>query len=172
MSDQIDEASDPLMRELGRRVKTSHGDTTVEQIVLKYGVPFKGIDRPAGMRLGPKKNCFRNSYYAASKRDGLLYVEGFAMVKGGWLFHHAWVSADGVHAVDVTLRYAPSSIHLVGIPFPIGLATEEIVESGGLLPLFDAQKSRARMEELTIKRRIPGLTSSVEDGLRRLGRIS
>ena len=37
-------------------------------------------------------------------------------------FHHAWISPDGVQAIDLTLRHPPSSILFVGIPFSIGLA--------------------------------------------------
>lgn len=32
------------------------------------------------------------------------YVEGFAIGKGELCFGHAWVTLDGIHAIDVTLQ--------------------------------------------------------------------
>jgi hypothetical protein len=37
-----------------------------------------------------------------------IYVEGFAITPiFGTPFHHAWITLDGIHAIDVTLKKAP-----------------------------------------------------------------
>src|SRR4051812_26506893 len=127
--------TDLLISELIHWVNNSRGNTTVERIVLEHGAPFRGVDRPRGIRLGPIKNCYRNSYLAAS-RNGMLYVEGFAMVEDRPPFHHAWISPEGITAIDPTLRRPPSRVRFFGIPFSIGLATRELVETDQTLPLI------------------------------------
>jgi hypothetical protein len=97
----------PVARQLGRKIEGFRrvdidSNLKVEELVLKYGRPFISVDRPKGFRLGAKKECFLNSYYAADKGQG-FYVEGYGLHED-WLFHHAWITLDGLHAVDVTLR--------------------------------------------------------------------
>lgn len=144
-------ASEILKKELTRRVNNEHGDSTIERIVLEHGTRFAGIDRPKGMRLGPIKNCYRNSYHAAGRHQGMLYVEGFAMVRKTLLIQHAWISPDGIHAIDLTLRHTSSDIEFYGIPFSIGLATTELVETDATLPLFCLWKPQARLHALAEK---------------------
>lgn len=141
----------PLIKALNRRVNVPCGDSTLEQIVLKHGTSFKGIDRPKGMRLGPSKDCYRNSYHAAGRHEGMLYVEGFAMVRDHFPFQHAWISPDGTHAIDLTIRYPPSEIQFFGIAFSIGKATTELVETDATLPLFCLWKPPSRLHALAEK---------------------
>lgn len=143
--------SNALAAELARRADSGHGDSTVERLVLQYGVSFKGIVRPKGMRLGPIKNCFRNSYHAAGKHDGMLYVEGFAMPKGYPPIEHAWISPDGIHAIDLTLRHPATDIEFLGIPFSIGLATSELFARGATLPLLSLSRPISRVRILAEK---------------------
>jgi 3(or 17)beta-hydroxysteroid dehydrogenase len=63
----------PAARELVRKVEGTRrfgGNTKVEEVVLKYGLPFIGTARPKGYRLRRKKECFLNSYYAADEELG------------------------------------------------------------------------------------------------------
>jgi hypothetical protein len=145
-------STDLLISELTRWANNSRGNTTVEQIVLEHGAPFTGVDRPRGMRLGPIKNCYRNSYKGATSND-MLYVEGFAMVDDRPPFHHAWISPDGITAIDLTLRRPPSRVRFFGIPFSIGLATRELVETGRTLPLIGTWKPRTQLYLLAEKAR-------------------
>ena len=34
-----------------------------------------------------------------------------------WPFHHAWITVDGVHSIDVTLRDTGPDVSYFGIPF-------------------------------------------------------
>jgi hypothetical protein len=124
------------------------GNTRVEEIVLRHGRRFEPSSKPKGMRLGPKKKCFSNSYHVASKFD-YLYVEGFALNEAtGGPFHHAWISDDGVRAFDVTLRRPLVGLHYFGIAFPLSVATCEMVRSDLRLPLLDYSKPKVLMEKL------------------------
>ncbi|MFQ3451795.1 hypothetical protein PMN64_00500 [Bradyrhizobium sp. UFLA01-814] len=140
-----------LLKELSRRAYSKHGDNTIERIVLEHGVPFTGIDRPKGMRLRKAQYCFRNSFYAASEQPGMLYVEGFAAVANSVVVHHGWISPDGVHAIDVTLRYPPESIEFFGVAFTVGTATSELLQTNQLMPLFNSWKPGSRLLVLAEK---------------------
>jgi hypothetical protein len=85
-------------------------------MVLEHGRVFTGIERPKGYRQWAMKQCFRNAATLALRDKG-CYVEGFAISSSGSIYiHHAWITLDGVHSVDVTWRDAPSC-HYFGIEF-------------------------------------------------------
>jgi hypothetical protein len=85
--------------------------------VIEYGRSFVGVKRPSEYRLGPIKNCYANAGNLAVDDEG-IYVEGFAMSPGtGLPFHHAWLTTDGVNAIDVTLRSPAQDCSYFGIAF-------------------------------------------------------
>lgn len=88
----------------------------MERFVLRNGTRYEPRRKPAGFRLGPIKECFKNSAKLALSR-GLDYVEGFA--HSGLIslpIYHAWcVDADG-GIVDVTWRTPGESYIGVVIP--------------------------------------------------------
>src|SRR5262245_34286586 len=92
---------------------------TVEETVLKYGRGYIGIERPKGFRhQRARKQCFRNAAEAALRGRG-QYVEGYTLNRTDHLhmiFQHAWITLDGVHAIDQTLPDAPAHDYF-GIPF-------------------------------------------------------
>jgi hypothetical protein len=141
----------PVARQLVRKIEGMRrvdieSNLKVEEVVLKYGRPFTAVDRPKGFRLGAKKECFLNSYYAADKGQG-FYVEGYGLYED-WLFQHAWITLDGLHAVDVTLRGSVSGYHFFGIPIPLVILRAEAVAREGRLPLLDHALPTAKMEDL------------------------
>jgi hypothetical protein len=143
----------PAVRELVRKIEGARrfgGNTKVEEAVLKYGLPFIGVARPKGYRLRRKKECFLNSYYTADKELG-FYVEGYALHRD-LLFQHAWITLDGLHAVDVTLRGPISDYHFFGIPFSLKILTAEIcARDNWQFPLLDHAFTAARMDDLLQK---------------------
>ena len=87
--------------------------THVVQNVLKFGKPYTGIARPKYYRRQwEMKMCYRNAAMVACRKPfevapAATYAEGFAVSKsGGWLIQHAWVTLDGMHAVDPTWKNA------------------------------------------------------------------
>jgi hypothetical protein len=71
--------------------------------VIARGRPFVGIERPKGFRHQMKaKGCFCNAGRVAMD-ERATYVEGF-ILSLGMLIPHAWLTLDGVHAIDQTLR--------------------------------------------------------------------
>jgi len=77
------------------------GDAEADRLILQYGRPFVGIKRPEGFSRGPRKECYLNSYDLITI-PGATYCEGFA-IGNSLEFHHAWITCDGEHAIDVTL---------------------------------------------------------------------
>jgi hypothetical protein len=77
---------------------------TREQIKLLVGDAgreFIPATRPKGYRKGRDKHCFGNAGELALFGRG-RYVEGFAMDdEAGWI-HHAWLTLDGIHAIETT----------------------------------------------------------------------
>src|SRR4051794_14898084 len=69
--------------------------------VVKHGTYFTGISRPKGFRQMRRQACFGNAMRLVLE-ERATYVEGFIMTDLG-LTHHAWVTLDGAHAIDVTL---------------------------------------------------------------------
>jgi hypothetical protein len=120
MGIELEEGENPVVREIRRRIQWDLGDLTIERLVVKYGSSFKGIERPKGYRLRAEKQCYMNSFCLADAGHGDahrgFYVEGFVL-RGDHLFQHAWVTPDGRHAIDVTLRGPASENHFFGIPF-------------------------------------------------------
>lgn len=138
-----------IQRALRLDIQHLPGNTRLQTIVLKHGRTFAPQRRPKGFRLRTPKECFLNSFYVADAGRG-TYVEGFAMVKD-LHFHHAWVTLDGVHAVDVTLRL-PEEAQFFGIAFSLaGLRRQILSVRGGRVPMLDAVYPMEALEALVEK---------------------
>jgi hypothetical protein len=116
-----------LKRQLQRDVARG-GVVETQRLVLAFGQPFFGIERPKGLRLGPKKMCFKNASNVVIRRTGKeepsrtpYYVEGYALThaltRDQHLFHHAWIAFEGKYAVELTLKDDPQEIAFFGILF-------------------------------------------------------
>jgi hypothetical protein len=66
----------------------------------------------------------------------LRYVEGYVLVLGDSLVHHAWVTLDGVHAIDLTLREEP--LAYFGVIVPTKQACNLMCSGRRLLPALHA----------------------------------
>ena len=93
-------------------------DTSRERAVIAKGRPFVGIDRPREFRPRKEGANFANAQALACEGRG-SYVEGFALNGPGYPpIHHAWVTVDGIHAVDVSWRQT-DQVYYFGIVFPM-----------------------------------------------------
>jgi hypothetical protein len=91
-------------------------DAEADKLILQYGRPFTGIKRPKGYRDRAQKKCFLNAVNLTTAKRG-TYCEGFAASVGSsFIFHHAWITLDGEHAIDVTLSDAEDHFYF-GIAF-------------------------------------------------------
>jgi hypothetical protein len=142
MGIELEEVENPVVSKMRRQIQQDFGNLTIERLVLKYGRSFKGIERPKDYELGRKKQCYTNSFNLADAGHGDshrgFYVEGFAL-RGDHLFQHAWVTPDGLHAIDVTLREPASENYFFGIPFSHKLLFAEACsrDNRACLPLLD-----------------------------------
>jgi len=86
-----------------------------ERFIARNGQCFKGRKLPRSIKRGTPKQCFENSTHLVIDRDGLRYVEGYAMREDiCFPFLHAWcIDRDG-RVVDVTLT-EPEKYQYVGI---------------------------------------------------------
>jgi hypothetical protein len=120
---------------------------TVEEAVLKYGRGYIGIERPKGFRgQRARGQCFANAADTALRGRG-QYVEGYALNRPDHLrmiFHHAWITVDGVHAIDQTLADAPAHDYF-GVPFANDVLTKAFAARGyyGVLGLLLEQPEKA-----------------------------
>jgi hypothetical protein len=160
--------SDPVVASLRAQVSASSlpGNMAVEEAVLHYGRPFIGISRPKGYRQRGVKKCFVNAANLALYRGG-TYVEGFALSPNDRDFpiHHAWITLDGVHAIDVTWRCQASDCHYYGIPFSNDVVRRSLLRRSHWGPLLDL--SEAPFDELLkhTQHHVAALTT--EDKVRR-----
>jgi hypothetical protein len=96
-----------------------NSDAPIWQAVADHGRPYIGIDRPKGFRQRALKQCYANAGRLAMAGRG-IYVEGFATISQGDITPHAWITLDGLHAIDPTWSMAPSHFYY-GIQFPTGI---------------------------------------------------
>jgi hypothetical protein len=90
----------------------------------KRGKEYKGIERPKYFRRQWKQGeCFYNAAEIVFKNPCATYVEGVAYHTVDLGFHHAWVTIDGVHAIDQT--WPKPGIVYVGIDVP----TDQLLEA-------------------------------------------
>jgi hypothetical protein len=78
----------------------------IVSIVERLGKPYIWTPVPKGLpRYRTPGACHANSQKAVFYDDRLRYVEGIAASGiNGIYYWHAWVTLDGVHAIDLTLR--------------------------------------------------------------------
>jgi hypothetical protein len=90
---------------------------TIEPYVIKHGRPFAGIKRPKGYRRRAEKRCFHNAAMLTIEGRS-TYVEGYAVSRTSIiLIHHAWITVDDVHTIDVTWTN-PEQAAYFGVSIP------------------------------------------------------
>jgi hypothetical protein len=97
------------------QTNTPNIDAIVLEKVIRHGKPYTHLPKPKYLRWRKQKQCFYNSWMTAVKNPELLYVEGFILGTHDPI-HHAWVSPDGIHAIDVTLRRDRGGYYGIGMP--------------------------------------------------------
>jgi hypothetical protein len=112
---------------------------------LDHGRFYVGIIRPKDYRKRAKKRCFYNAARLALDDRG-LYVEGYAIHRHG-LVHHAWVTLDGVHAIDVTWD-DPPDCHYFGIAFPKEIVSRYGYSQGSWVSMLSEDKPSAALRAL------------------------
>jgi hypothetical protein len=131
-------SSNPVVAFLRARVSSSPGNVAVEEAVLGHGRPYIGIRRPKNYRPRAVKRCFANAANLAFGGRG-IYVEGFAVGSEDpdLVLHHAWITLDGVHAIDVTWRRQASDCHYYGIAFPNDVVRRLLLRRNYWAPVLD-----------------------------------
>jgi hypothetical protein len=90
---------------------------------LDHGRFYVGIIRPKDYRKRAKKRCFYNAV------------------------HHAWVTLDGVHAIDVTWD-DPPDCHYFGIAFPKEIVSRYGYSQGSWVSMLSEDKPSAALRAL------------------------
>jgi hypothetical protein len=117
----------------------------IMRAVVDHGRPYIGINRPKGYRKRKDKQCFWNAADLALSDRG-TYVEGYASTPRG-VIHHAWVTLDGVHAIDPTWR-DPAECYYVGIAFPKEIVARYGLQERGSVPLLPDYEPSAALRAL------------------------
>jgi hypothetical protein len=113
--------------------------------VVDHGRPYVGMSRPKGYRKQAAKRCFWNAAKLALDNRG-TYVEGYASFHGTSI-HHAWVTLDDEHAIDVTWDN-PADCHYVGIAFPKEIVSRYGPSQGCWVSLLSDSEPSAALREL------------------------
>lgn len=75
----------------------------LDRFILRNGKPFVAPSK--NVRRGRAQQCFRNSSNYVISHDGAQYVEGYVMWPDIPIpILHAWVTLDGIHAKDPTMK--------------------------------------------------------------------
>ena len=93
-------------------------DVTLDFLAVleKDGKQFTPIERPKGYRRQRRQgDCFYNAASIALRDPKATYVEGVAWSMGCG-FRHAWVTLDGVHAIDQTWPTPGDAYFGVAVP--------------------------------------------------------
>jgi hypothetical protein len=141
MIDSVTQGDHPVLNALREMLKvfSRNSDVPLWRAVVEHGSPYIGIDRPKGYGQRAMKQCFVNATKLALTGRG-TYVEGFAMSSSGLPVHHAWVTLDGVHAIDATWANAAAHSYY-GIQFPRTVLAKWALRRGyfGLLVPWDPE---------------------------------
>jgi hypothetical protein len=131
-----------LKRRLAQYKRAGLGDnldTNVLQRVIERGRTFTRIEKPKGFRWLKEKQCFNNSLTTVLNKGldmpHLRYVEGYLLSEFGPI-HHGWVTLDGVHAIDLTLR--EESFGYYGVIVPTKQACKLMMSGKRVLPALHA----------------------------------
>jgi hypothetical protein len=105
--------------------------------VLERGQPFIGIARPKGFGHQRRIKCCYSNAGDVALSERATYVEGYARSRPhAWTFPHAWLTLDGKHAFDQTLRDA-EEFDYFGVVFTTKQIAEAVIRRrywGPLLP--------------------------------------
>jgi hypothetical protein len=116
--------------------------------VLNHGRPYIAAKRSKEYRARKPKRCFSNAAKLAFRGLG-TYVEGFAAFRGNVPLHHAWITLDGLHAIDVTwVWHDPDDCHYFGIEFPGEILARYCMSHDCWVPLLSDRPSPALFEML------------------------
>jgi hypothetical protein len=110
-----------------------------------------------GYRQRKKQACFGNAAILAMGDRG-TYVEGFAL-NGLYLAHHAWITLDGVHAIDPTWRAASTCCYF-GIQFPTKVVGDWVERRGGYADALLDWEHPELLHQLLGAERLPWLSNA------------
>jgi hypothetical protein len=129
----------PELKYMLAQLSRDNLETKMLQRVIECGRPFTRIVKPKGFRWRKEKQCFYNSLTTVFNKGvdmpDLRYVEGYVLTEFGPL-HHAWVTPDVVHAIDLTLREEPFAYY--GVIVPTKQACKLMMSGKRLLPALHA----------------------------------
>ena len=93
----------------------------VARFVLEHGKAFVPVALPRGVRKRAPGKCFEIATKLALNGSGFSYVEGFACHRSSEspLIHHAWITTDGIHAVDPSAQLCATNGAYFGVAFPL-----------------------------------------------------
>lgn len=102
-----------------------------DEWLLEHGERFgPTIERPKGVHLGRKKQCYQNSFEAQARNEW-FYTEGVVFRAGLPIeLAHAWLSNRKGEVLDLTLRDQSPDDQYFGIPFKSDYVVEETIKHG------------------------------------------
>lgn len=138
-------------------LKSDWGDKGFcEEVLRRHGKSFKPVSKPVDV---PGYNapgyCFRNAALIALTVPSYRYVEGVCWWRRAeHSFHHAWVTDNGINAIDPTIEDHPSpllSVHdyrYFGLEYPT-MVLVAAIKRGFLYGIFDGNNDALLLPNFT-----------------------
>lgn len=100
--------------------------------LLKFGQAFEATDeRPAWLKRGVAKQCYKNATQVMLNRDDVFYAEGFAIDLDMPIpLEHAWLVDANGHVIDPTWDRAEDHLYF-GVVFERDAIQSAMVSNGG-----------------------------------------
>lgn len=99
---------------------------SMEAFILAQGKHYTPKPLPKGIRIGQKKDCFKNAFNLANDNPGYTYVEGYASSKTVCMpLEHAWVVDLDGNVIDNTWE---DGDEYFGVPFKTDYVRRTILD--------------------------------------------
>lgn len=93
---------------------------------LLRGVGCEAAPLPKSIRMGQKRECFKNAGELAVNDDRFTYFEGYALSSVGFPLEHAWVVGPEGKVIDNTWDEPEACVYF-GIPFDTEFLTNRLL---------------------------------------------
>lgn len=109
---------------------------TFQEFVLEYGWFFEPTELEATLPVGEPQQCHKNAADLTLADEGLIYCEGFALLKsGGQPTLHSWVTNGRGFAIDNT--WQPPGVAYAGVPFKPSFVSMTALKNRATVSLLD-----------------------------------
>jgi hypothetical protein len=118
---------------------------TLQEFVLEYGWWYEPTGLEPAFPVGEPQQCHKNAADLTLAEEGLVYCEGYALLKSGSQpTLHSWVTNGQGRAIDST--WQPSGIAYAGVPFKPSFVSMTALKNKAIVSLLDDYRNVTHFE--------------------------